>query len=118
MVKVISKVVILVLQILKCLTSRPLCRGSGRKSNILSHRWRGPPWWLISDPQPATQTTVNILGTLPLPTRLDRSQELNSVFGFETALNARVLGIREDVKLSWTKKSLKYSYLLTQEHET
>lgn len=69
-------------------------------------------------PQPATQTTVNILGTLPLPTRLDRSQELNSVFGFETALNARVLGIREDVKLSWTKKSLKYSYLLTQEHET
>lgn len=39
------------------------------------------------------------------------------MLGFETALDARVHGDMT-LKTTQTKKSLKYSYLLTQEHET
>ena len=47
---------------------------------------------------------------------MDRSQELNSVLGFETALNARVYA--EMTLNSGTKKSLKYSVHLTSVPQT
>lgn len=114
----LSKVARSFLQILKCLIRRLYCWGFGRQVYSLSYRWWGPlARWLIWHPHQLLSgygkhfLVVHYLYQLVL----DRSQELNSVPGFETALNARVHG--EVTLNSQTKKSIKYSYLLTQCHK-
>lgn len=104
----------------KVFNSWATCRGSSWKSNILSHRWLGWFFRELVKPEPSSAMTnygKHFGHILPLPTRFAKvARTKQCMLGFETALNARVIHL-VDVKVR-TKKSQKYSYLLTQEHKT